>query len=69
MPTTVQAWPTAAATAEFYGLDGKRAADIIDKIVAVVGTWREVARKAGIANADIELTAAAFSAHTEYAMR
>lgn len=60
---------TAAATAEFYGLDGKRAADIIDKIVAVVGTWREVARKAGIANADIELTAAAFSAHTEYAMR
>lgn len=52
---------TAVATAEFYGLGGKRAAAIVDEVLAVVAAWREMARQAGIANADIEQTAAAFN--------
>jgi serine/threonine-protein kinase HipA len=52
---------TAVATDEFYGLGGKRAAAIVDEVLAVVAAWREMARQAGIANADIEQTAAAFN--------
>lgn len=52
---------TALCTAAFYGLSAVQAQAMVDEVVRVVGQWREVATKSGIARADIELTAAAFS--------
>lgn len=57
---------TVLATYEFYGLDEKKARDILEKVADVVDHWREAARKAGISGADIDVTAGAFSAHDEY---
>ena len=53
---------TVFATAAFYRLTPKRAKEIIDGVVNVVGDWRAVARRAKIAAADIEMSASAFSA-------
>jgi serine/threonine-protein kinase HipA len=52
----------ALATAEFYGLTDLRATAIRDQVLAVTSKWREVAQRLGIARADVELTASAFSA-------
>ena len=52
----------AVASAGFYGINGGRANEIVDKTKAIVSTWRDRARKLGIAAGDIELTESAFSA-------
>ena len=57
---------TALSTSEFYGLDGAKARNVVSEVVDVVVDWRDVARDAGIANADIEVTAGAFSAPAGY---
>jgi serine/threonine-protein kinase HipA len=57
---------TVLATGRFYGLDERQAHDIVERIVLVVDHWQDMARKAGISGADIDLTAGAFSAHAEY---
>ena len=53
---------SAVATAGFYGIGDGRAREIVDKTRAIVSSWKERARKLGIAAGDIELTASAFSA-------
>lgn len=57
---------TVLSTAEFYGLDAARAEGIVQSVMDVVADWRAEARRHGISNADIELTAVAFSAHTGF---
>ena len=57
---------TVLATGRFYGLDERQAHDIVERIVLVVDHWQDMARKASISGADIDLTAGAFSAHAEY---
>lgn len=57
---------TVLTTAPFYGLSADRARQVVDEVAAAVDHWRDTARKAGIASADVELTAAAFSAHSAY---
>jgi len=57
---------TVLHTAEFYALANDRASIVMDEVVGAVSPWRAVAREMGIAAADIEVTAGAFSAHTEY---
>lgn len=54
------------STAAFYGLAQERAVQIIEEVATAVDGWQEAARRAGIARADVELTAGAFSAHTTY---
>jgi serine/threonine-protein kinase HipA len=54
---------TALSTAAFYGLTAAQGRHIVDEVMGVVDTWRDVAHQARIPRADIELTAAAFSAH------
>jgi len=49
-------------TAEFYGLKRERAESVVGEIVSAVSDWRDVARETGISAADIDITAAAFSA-------
>ena len=39
---------------------------VVEEVACVVDSWRDAAKKAGISAADVELTAAAFSAHSEY---
>jgi serine/threonine-protein kinase HipA len=56
---------TALPTAEFYGLNEAAARDILEQVAAPIDGWRERARRSGIAAADIQLVAGAFSAHTE----
>lgn len=56
---------TVLATAAFYRLTPQRATDVIGEVVAAVGDWKAVARRARIAAADIELSASAFKAHEE----
>jgi serine/threonine-protein kinase HipA len=53
---------TVLATAGFYGLSEQQAHDIANEVIDAVSGWREAARSAGISRADMELTAAAFSA-------
>ena len=53
---------SAVATAGFYGVNDARANEIVDETRAIVSTWKERARKMGIAAGDIELTGSAFSA-------
>ena len=53
---------TVLSTAELYALSPKAANDIVDEVRNVVGNWRILAAKSGIARADIELMAGAFSA-------
>ena len=60
---------TVLTTAAFYGLSPERGRQIVDEVALAVDGWQEAARKAGIARGDIELTAAAFSAHAAYRRR
>ena len=53
---------TVLATAPFYRLTASRAREIVGKIVDVVAGWEAAARRAGIARADIDVTASAFRA-------
>jgi len=54
---------TGLSTTAFYGLTAAQGLLIVDEVMDVVATWRDVAHQARIPRADIELTAAAFSAH------
>lgn len=54
-------------TAAWYGLSKDHGRKIVDEVVAVTRRWRAAAARAGIARADIELTAIAFEATTHYA--
>ena len=60
---------TVLSTAAFYGLSPDQARQAVEDVASAVDGWPDAARKAGIARADIELTASAFSAHTEYRSR
>lgn len=53
---------TALATAPFYRLPPARAREIIGDVTKRVSDWKSTARRAGIAGADIELSASAFGA-------
>ena len=57
---------TVLSTAPFYGLSADRAKQVVEEVASAVDSWRDAARKAGIAAADVELTTGAFSAHSEY---
>jgi serine/threonine-protein kinase HipA len=57
---------TVLSTCSFYGLSAERGIQVIAEVVAAVDAWRDVARAAGLAGADIEVTAAAFSAHAQF---
>ena len=57
---------TVLDTAAFYGLDDNQAHQIMEEVAAAVDGWQSTARKTGIAGADINLMASAFSAHTEF---
>lgn len=51
---------TILETAEFYELDKLEAKQIAEEVISVIANWKEVAKKNGIANAEIELMEAAF---------
>lgn len=57
---------TVLTTAPFYGLNATEARGIVEAVAHVVDNWRQVAAHHGIARADIELTAIAFSAHHHF---
>lgn len=57
---------TVLTTARFYGLSADRAKQVVEEVTSAVDSWRDAARKAAIAAGDVELTAGAFSAHSEY---
>lgn len=57
---------TVHATAAFYGIHPTESQSIIDTVTNVVDRWRNTALQCGIARADIEVTAAAFSAHQHF---
>lgn len=54
-------------TAAWYGLPKDEGRKIVDQVVAVTRRWRTAAARAGMARADIALTAIAFEAATHYA--
>ncbi|MFT4103642.1 MAG: hypothetical protein QM674_21960 [Burkholderiaceae bacterium] len=56
---------TVLGTAAFYGLGDDQARQVVGEAAAAVDGWEDAARRAGIASADINLTAGAFSAHAE----
>jgi len=53
---------TALSTAAFYGLATAQARHIVNEVLDAVDAWRDAATQIRISRADIELTAAAFSA-------
>ncbi len=57
---------TVLTTAAFYGLVPERAEQVLEEVACAVDGWEDAARKAGISRGDVELTAGAFSAHSEY---
>ncbi|MGD0446924.1 MAG: HipA domain-containing protein [Edaphobacter sp.] len=57
---------TVLNTAEFYGITYDSARKILEEVASAVDQWESIARKEHIAAADIDLTAGAFSAHTEF---
>ena len=57
---------TVLSTAAFYGLGDDQARQVVEEVAAAVDGWQDTARRAGIAGADINLTAGAFSAHVEF---
>lgn len=57
---------TVLSTAVFYGLSLERGKQVLAEVVRAVDGWRDAALRVGIARADVEVTAIAFSAHTEY---
>lgn len=54
-------------TAAFYGLSTAAAKEIIEEVVDVVAGWRGLAKRMGLASADVALTEVAFSAHARQA--
>jgi serine/threonine-protein kinase HipA len=52
---------TVIETAEWYVLSKDRGVEIVDEILEQTHQWRTAAERAGIARADIELTAGAFA--------
>jgi serine/threonine-protein kinase HipA len=52
-------------TAAFYGLGDDRARQVVEEVAAAVDGWQDTARRVGVAGADINLAAGAFSAHAE----
>ncbi len=54
---------TALSTAAFYGLTAAQGLHIVDEVMDVVATWRDVTNQFRISRADIELAAAACRAH------
>ena len=57
---------TVIGSAAFYGLSPQRAKQLVEEVVSAVNDWQLAAARAGIARADIELTAGAFSALGDY---
>jgi serine/threonine-protein kinase HipA len=57
---------TVLTTAIFYGLTEERGKQIVEEVASAVDGWESLARQAGIACGDVELTVGAFSAHAEY---
>ena len=57
---------TVLNTAAFYGLANDRATQILQEVAVAVSGWTDVARKAHISAADLDLMKAAFSALTEF---
>jgi serine/threonine-protein kinase HipA len=57
---------TVLASAPFYRLSPARADAIVTEVAAMASGWRAAATRAGIARADIELTASAFSALVDF---
>lgn len=57
---------TVLSTAAFYGLGDDHAQQVVEEVAAAVDGWQDAARRTGIAGADINLTAGAFSAHAEF---
>ncbi len=57
---------TVLTTAAFYALTAERSRQIVEEVCSAVDGWEDAARQAGIARADVELTAAALSAHSNY---
>ncbi len=57
---------TVLTTAAFYGLAPQRARHIVKEVARAVDGWEDAARRAGIARADVELMAGAFSGHSRY---
>lgn len=57
---------TVLTTATFYGLTEERGKQIVEEVASAVDGWESLARQAGIARGDVELTVGAFSAHAEY---
>jgi len=57
---------TVLETSPFYGLNEDAARRIMGEVLSVVTKWQDVARRTGIPGADIDLTAASFSALTEF---
>lgn len=57
---------TVLGTAKFYGLSVDRARQIINEVASTIDGWQDAARRAGIARGDVELTATAFTAHSDY---
>lgn len=57
---------TVLTTSQFYGLSANHAKQIVEEVASAVDNWRDAARKAGISAGDVELSAGAFSAHSEY---
>lgn len=55
----------ALSTAALYGLDQAAAYVVLEQVAVAIDPWRQDARRCGIAAADVELVAGAFSAHTE----
>jgi serine/threonine-protein kinase HipA len=57
---------TVLSTAAFYGIGASASMAIIESVATVIDTWRDTAARCGIAQADIEITSAAFSAHAAF---
>jgi serine/threonine-protein kinase HipA len=57
---------TVLSTAMFYGLSDAAALAIVNEVTTTAAGWRDEARRAGISNADIVLTASAFSAGDDF---
>lgn len=57
---------TVLGTSAFYGLTPARGRQIVEEVMSAVAGWQDAARTAGIARADIELMAGAFSAHSNH---
>ncbi|OGB30293.1 MAG: HipA domain protein [Burkholderiales bacterium RIFCSPLOWO2_12_FULL_61_40] len=57
---------TVLNTAAFYGLTDAQAGQVVEEVVSAVDSWQDTARRVHLASADVEMTAAAFSAHAAF---